>query len=90
MCSICAYAYAPCLSSRTQTCSVPGITTFDSLTSLLSDLQKDVVQQIAQKLGKTPTQVLLRWGLQHGSSVIPKSGDQDHQKVGTTRSVVVC
>ena len=28
---------------------------------------------IAEKKGKTPQQVLLMWGLQHGWSVIPKS-----------------
>lgn len=28
---------------------------------------------VAEKLGKTPAQVALRWGLQMGHSVIPKS-----------------
>ena len=32
-----------------------------------------VDQQIADTHGKTPAQVMLRWGLQHGRSVIPKS-----------------
>lgn len=44
-------------------------------------LQDKIVNEIAEKLGKTPTQVLLRWGLQHGSSVLPKSINPDHLKV---------
>ena len=39
------------------------------------------MNEIAEKLGKTPTQVLLRWGLQHGSSVLPKSVNPQHLKV---------
>jgi 2,5-diketo-D-gluconate reductase A len=31
------------------------------------------VQEIAERLGRTPAQVLLRWGLQHGVPQIPKS-----------------
>ena len=44
-------------------------------------LQDETVNEIAKKLGKTATQVLLRWGLQHGSSVLPKSSDSDHLQV---------
>ena len=36
-------------------------------------LEHAVVQKIAAETGKSAGQVLLRWGLQHGSSVIPKS-----------------
>ena len=32
-----------------------------------------VIGDIARTHGKTPAQVMLRWGLQHGRSVIPKS-----------------
>ncbi|MDA0185090.1 aldo/keto reductase [Solirubrobacter phytolaccae] len=38
-----------------------------------STLEDPVVTEIAAAHGKTPAQVLLRWGLQHGRSVIPKS-----------------
>ena len=32
-----------------------------------------VVAGVAQRVGRTPAQVLLRWGLQHGHVVLPKS-----------------
>ena len=32
-----------------------------------------MIGDIAKAHGKTPAQVMLRWGLQHGRSVIPKS-----------------
>ncbi|MFJ3667192.1 aldo/keto reductase [Streptomyces sp. NPDC090106] len=38
-----------------------------------SVLQDPAVTRIAEAHGKSPAQVLLRWGLQHGRSVIPKS-----------------
>ncbi|MFF0109504.1 aldo/keto reductase [Streptomyces hirsutus] len=38
-----------------------------------SVLQDPMVIGIAEAHGKSPAQVLLRWGLQHGRSVIPKS-----------------
>jgi diketogulonate reductase-like aldo/keto reductase len=38
-----------------------------------SALQDPVIGRIAQEHGKSPAQVMLRWGLQHGRSVIPKS-----------------
>ncbi|KAL3531780.1 hypothetical protein ACH5RR_005301 [Cinchona calisaya] len=36
-------------------------------------LKHPVLLMVAQKLGKTPAQVALRWGLQMGHSVLPKS-----------------
>lgn len=36
-------------------------------------LTEPMVQQVAARVGKTPAQVLLRWGLQQGCAVIPKS-----------------
>ena len=38
-----------------------------------STLEDPVIGEIAETHGKTPAQVMLRWGLQHGRSVIPKS-----------------
>ena len=38
-----------------------------------STLEDPVIVEIADAHGKSPAQVMLRWGLQHGRSVIPKS-----------------
>lgn len=40
-------------------------------------LTEPAVQQVAASTGKTPAQVLLRWGLQQGCAVIPKSVHPD-------------
>ncbi|KAJ1389996.1 NADP-dependent oxidoreductase domain [Sesbania bispinosa] len=39
-------------------------------------LKNSVINEIAEKLGKTPGQVALRWGLQVGHSVLPKSTNE--------------
>src|SRR5713101_198293 len=40
-------------------------------------LSNQTVQRIASHVGRTPAQVLLRWGLQHDLVVIPKSTHRD-------------
>jgi hypothetical protein len=40
-----------------------------------STLQDPVIGEIAKAHGKTPAQVMLRWHLQQGRQVIPKSAD---------------
>ncbi len=43
-------------------------------------LDYDKLQKISRKYGKTPAQILLRWGIQHNIVEIPKSGSLDHLK----------
>ncbi|RLN22880.1 putative oxidoreductase, aldo/keto reductase family protein [Panicum miliaceum] len=43
-------------------------------------LKEPVIISIAEKLGKTPAQVALRWNIQMGHSVIPKSTNEERIK----------
>ncbi|GLT89529.1 hypothetical protein SLE2022_075070 [Rubroshorea leprosula] len=36
-------------------------------------LRNPILNMVAEKVGKTPAQVAIRWGLQMGQSVVPKS-----------------
>ena len=50
-------------------------------TWIKSDVLKNpVVNKVAKKLGKTPAQVALRWGLQMGHCVLPKSTNESRIK----------
>jgi diketogulonate reductase-like aldo/keto reductase len=40
-------------------------------------LDDPTVVEIARRLERTPAQILLRWGIQHGAVVIPKSSRRD-------------
>jgi len=57
----------------TQAWSPIGGITFYREGSHHSTLDDPVIADIAKAHGKTPAQAMLRWGLQHGRSVIPKS-----------------
>lgn len=41
-----------------------------------SVLKHPSLEMVAKELGKTPAQVTLRWGLQMGHSVLPKSTNE--------------
>ena len=70
--------------TQVQVMSVPG------------GVQNETVINIANKHGKSPAQVLIAWGLQHGTSVIPRSVVLSQQKVcipshtSVFRAVVPC
>ena len=57
----------------TQAWSPIGGITFYRDGSHGSTLDDPVIGDVAKAHGKTPAQAMLRWGLQHGRSVIPKS-----------------
>ncbi|CAN8287346.1 unnamed protein product [Cochlearia groenlandica] len=46
----------------------------------LKVLQNKIVSEVAEKLGKSNAQVALRWGLQMGHSVLPKSSSEARLK----------
>ncbi|XP_047316460.1 NADPH-dependent aldo-keto reductase, chloroplastic-like [Impatiens glandulifera] len=54
-----------------------GYSPLGSPSSLKSDILKHpILNLVAKELGKTPAQVALRWGIQMGQSVLPKSTNE--------------
>ncbi len=45
-----------------------------------SVLEKPAVKAAAARLGKTPAQVVLRWGIQRGTSIIPKTSKPERMR----------
>ena len=45
-----------------------------------SVLETDAVKMAAARLGKTPAQVVLRWGVQRGTAIIPKTARKERLK----------
>jgi diketogulonate reductase-like aldo/keto reductase len=44
-----------------------------------ADLADPVIASVAARLGRTPAQIMLRWGLEHGFIVLPKSNHPERQ-----------
>jgi diketogulonate reductase-like aldo/keto reductase len=44
-----------------------------------ADLANPVIAGVAERRGRTPAQVMLRWGLEHGLVVLPKSNHAERQ-----------
>ena len=43
-------------------------------------MDNDVVNGLAEKLGRTPAQVVLRWHIDNGLLVIPKASSEEHMR----------
>jgi 2,5-diketo-D-gluconate reductase A len=43
------------------------------------DIGDATVTRVAERLGRTPAQVMLRWGIEHGFIVLPKSNRRERQ-----------
>ncbi|UZK68418.1 aldo/keto reductase [Sphingomonas sp. S1-29] len=43
-------------------------------------INSPVIAKIAQKHGRSPAQIILRWHIQHGLAVIPKASDEAHMR----------
>ncbi|MGC3970301.1 MAG: aldo/keto reductase, partial [Pirellulales bacterium] len=60
-----------------------GASSYLSLNMATADesvLEQSVVKQAAARLGKTPAQIVLRWGVQRGTAVVPKTTHAERLK----------
>lgn len=61
------------------TCAVQGYSPLGSPGSWFVKgevLASPILNEVADRLDKSPAQIALRWGLQNGNSVLPKSTDE--------------
>ena len=71
-------AYCPL--GRPSATESPGNQAEDLKYTKIPDLRLDVgIQDMAKRHGKTEFQILLRWGIQRGCAIIPKSSQAKHQ-----------
>ncbi|TNV76754.1 hypothetical protein FGO68_gene13058 [Halteria grandinella] len=77
--SIVPVAYCPL--GRPSAAETPGNQEADLKYAAIPDLREDKgIVDIAKRVGKSEFQVLLKWGLQRGCAVIPKSSQAKNQK----------
>eukprot|EP00252_Welwitschia_mirabilis_P008823 TRINITY_DN21023_c0_g1_i1.p1 TRINITY_DN21023_c0_g1~~TRINITY_DN21023_c0_g1_i1.p1 ORF type:complete len:352 (+),score=55.96 TRINITY_DN21023_c0_g1_i1:518-1573(+) len=69
-----------CGSSGEEECETPRIVFRRCRSVHLPMLKSSIISGIAARLHKTPEQVILRWGLQRGTSVLPRSLKPDRIK----------
>ena len=65
-----------------------AVTAYFSLGGSFQHAQTGTVQtltEISTAKGKSTSQVLLRWALQHGASIIPGTGNPKHMRAHTSR-----
>ena len=51
------------------------------LRNMAVDLQDPVIREISKKYNRITHEIIIRWGIQHGTSVLVKSGTPKHIKV---------
>lgn len=49
-------------------------------TQEMSCLNEEAIKSMAEKYNKTPAQIVLRWAVQRGTAIIPKSSKQERLK----------
>lgn len=60
-----------------------AVTAYSPLGGMLDQqkaLANQVLNDLSEKYGKRPSQIMLRWAMQRGCAVIPGTGNPDHMK----------